>query len=183
MKIINKLLDVHPFSRPGPKYKIKKVKAIVIHYVENPNITANGIYYYFNKLGRPGGEKRKASSHYVVGKKGEVLRLIPETEQAWHVGALRYKIKAVRKLGYRPNAYSLGIETCHYNWQGKMHKQTWDSLVALSAALLNKYKLDAEKDLLLHWHVTGKRCHRWFVDNPDDWAKFIEDVKKKINLD
>lgn len=60
-----------------------------------------------------------------------------------------------------------------------MAKATWNSLVSLASSLLKKFGL-TESDLYLHQDVTGKPCHKYFVDNPIEWANFKNEVKIKM---
>lgn len=74
------LLDENEWSRPGEP--LKKVNAIVLHYVGNPGTTAQANRNYFNSLA-DGALEIYASSHFIVGLEGEVLQCVPLTEIAY----------------------------------------------------------------------------------------------------
>lgn len=179
LKITEKLLPVYPYCRNGRALRF--VRGIVVHWVENPDISANGVYKWFsrNQEHLPEKKRRYASTHYVIGKRGEVIQMLPEGERAHHVGARKYMKGIQAKLGNYPNAYTLGIECCHEDWTGKMTDATYESLVTLCKDLLHKYELDA-KDLYLHYHVTGKKCHRWFINNPEEWKELKSRISKRL---
>lgn len=48
--------------------------------------------------------KSRVSAHYVVGRDGEVYKLVPVSKVAWHAG------KSTGPSGVGVNAYSVGIE-------------------------------------------------------------------------
>jgi len=169
MNIEEKYLTPNEYSRP--QNKIKQVKGIVIHWVANPNSTAISNRNYFENLKN---EKKYASAHFVIGIKGEIINCIPLDEIAYHVGASKYR---TNKLGTTPNYYTIGIECCHLDWNGKMPEETYNSLIELTDYLCDKFNLNPLGDCYRHYDVTGKLCHRFFVDNIDEWESFKEKVK------
>jgi peptidoglycan hydrolase-like protein with peptidoglycan-binding domain len=67
-----------------------------------------------------------------------------------------------------------------------MTDDTYENTLELAVSLLRKYKL-TENDLWLHQTVVGwKDCHRYFVNNNDEWIKFKtlagEMLRGKANL-
>lgn len=180
MEITNIFLTPNKYSRP--QTKLNKIKGVVIHYTASPNGTALGVRNYFEglKVGvSVNGKYRYASTQYIVGLKGEVLRVIPDDEMAYHVGANTYKEVITSKLSAYPNNCTLGIEACHIDSKGIMTNATYNSLVELSVKLLTENDLTSA-DLYLHYDITGKPCHKWFVDNPKEWIKFKEIVRNKM---
>jgi N-acetylmuramoyl-L-alanine amidase len=175
-KIIEKLLTPNKYSRPQDK--LIGVRGIVIHWVANvgSSALANRNYFENRKYGKTG----YGSAHYIIDLDGDVIRCIPENEMAYHVGSKTYTKEALSRLSTYPNNCTIGIECCHVDWNGKMTDATYNTLVELAADLLKKYKLTAD-DLWLHKEVVGwKNCHKWFVDNPDEWVKFKELVREKM---
>jgi len=170
MIIKKDLLDINKYSRPGKS--LGDVRGIVVHWVAGPMMTAAGVRRYFNSLSE---EKRFAGTQYVIGLEGEIIRMIPENEMAYHVGAKSYKEDALARLGSYPNAHTIGIETCHPDWYGKLNRQTVESLVELCADLLMRYSLTAD-DLWRHYDVTGKACPKYYVDNPHEWTQLKQNV-------
>ncbi len=69
---------------------------IVLHYTAGASCSSSA-----NWLCNP---QAKASAHVVIGRKGEIVQLLPFNKQAWHAG--RSEWKGRRGL----NKYSIGIE-------------------------------------------------------------------------
>lgn len=162
MKIIEKLLSINPFSRTGEK--LNSVKQIVVHWVGNANTSAIANRNYFESL------KNKhiyASSHYIIGLDGEIIRCIPEGEVAYHAG------------NGTVNRNSIGIENCHPDWTGKFNDATYNSLVELCADICRRYNLNTN-NIIRHYDVTGKVCPKYYVENENTWIQFKKDVANKI---
>ena len=162
MKIQEKLLSINPYSRTGEK--LKAVKQIVVHWVGNANTSAIANRNYFESL------KDKhiyASSHYIIGLTGEIIRCIPENEVAYHAG------------NGTVNRNSIGIEDCHPDWSGKFNNSTYNSLVELCADICRRYNLNTN-NIIRHYDVTGKICPKYYVEHEDAWIQFKKDVANKI---
>lgn len=158
MEIKEMLLTPNSFSRP--KTALKKVTNIIVHWVGNAGSTAVANRNYFESLKNG---KTYASSHYIIGLQGEVIRCVPENEIAYHANAA--------------NSYSIGIENCHPDWMGKFNDKTYASLIKLCAMLCKKYSLDPDKALLRHYDITKKICPKYYVEHQDAWLKLKADVK------
>ena len=163
MEIIDKLLTINSYSRSGEKQG--KIQYIVIHWVANPGSSAIGNRNYFNSLAT--SHKTTASSHYIIGLNGEIIKCIPEDEVAFHSGS------------YSMNRKSIGIETCHPDWEGKFAESTYNSLVELCADICRREGLTIN-DIIRHYDVTGKECPRYYVRNESEWIKFKNDVANKL---
>jgi N-acetylmuramoyl-L-alanine amidase len=191
----DKFLTVNPFSRPG---KIRpKTLALVIHWTANPGQDWNGVWQYFED--RKNGKLEYGSSQYVVGLKGEVVRIMPDNEVAYHCGSSKidpesgkvYTDLARAKFGkyatdltnLSPNMVTTGIECCVTGADGKMNYETIEATINLAVEICKKYELDPIEDILLHKSIVGwKDCHRWFVTYPEGWANFKADVKKRMKI-
>ncbi len=169
MNIIEKLLTVNKYSRPGTKRA--KTTAVAVHYVANPGSSAMANRNYFENCKNT---KKYVSSNYVIGLDGEIIRCVPDDE--------------IAHCTNQANAYSISIECCHPDWTGKFNSKTYNSLVELCAQLLKKYNLTAY-DLIRHHDVTGKVCPKCFVakskggtddENLTAWKKFKADVRAKM---
>jgi N-acetylmuramoyl-L-alanine amidase CwlA len=176
LNIQNAFLTPNEWSRP--QRKIGKIKGIVIHWVANPMTSAMANRNYFEgRKNNESGSKDYGSAHYIVGLEGEILLCMPETEVAYHVGSPIYTKEALTRLfsdpiNDSPSNYTIGIECCHLDWDGKMNDKTYNIALELAVDLLYRYGL-TENDLWLHKEVVGwKDCHRWFVNNPAEWIKF-----------
>lgn len=163
MEIIQALLTPNEYSRP--QTRLKTVTHIVIHWVGNAGSTAKANCNYFESLKN---KKIYASAHYIIGLEGEILQCIPETEVAYHAK--------------EANSYSIGIENCHPDWEGKFNSKTYASLIKLCADLCIRYGLEPDKALLRHYDVTQKICPKYYVNNPREWDKLKKDVKTAMNV-
>ena len=175
IKIIKDFLSKNKYSRPGRL--LSSVNGIVIHWVANPRTSAKANRNYFEN--RKGGKYGYGSAHFFCDLDGDIIQVIPEKEVAYNCGARSYIDGIQAKLGRWPNGTTLSIECCHEDWAGEMSNETYGALVKLTAHLCRKYGLDA-RHLYLHYDVTGKRCHRWFVDNPQQWAHFKNTIDKVV---
>ena len=164
MKIEDKLLTINPYSRSGEKQK--SIQYIVIHWVGNANTSATANRNYFNNLAKT--HSTSASSHYIIGLSGEIIRCIPDDEVAFHSGS------------YSMNRKSIGIEDCHSDWNGKFTDDTYNALVELCTDLCKKYGISIN-NVIRHYDVTGKNCPKYYVEHQDEWNKLKQDIYNKIN--
>ncbi len=171
MQIIDKLLtagSVH--GRTGKKLV---PQGIVVHYVGNPNSTAEANRNYFEN----GSSGNYVSAHYVIGLKGEIVQCIPDNEVAQHAGkayGAQWTVQALKN-----NSEFLGIENCHQDSAGKFNEKTYASLVELVVYLCEKFKLDSKK-IYRHYDVTGKRCPLYYVKNQGEWQAFLDLIDAKL---
>lgn len=163
MNIEEKLLTISPYCRSGEKQG--SIKNIVVHWVANPGSSALGNRNYFNSLAT--SHKTSASSHYIIGLNGEIIRCIPEDEVAFHSGS------------YSMNRKSIGIENCHPDWNGQFNSNTYNSLVELCADICRRYGLSVN-NIIRHYDVTGKICPKYYVEHQDAWTQFKNDVANKL---
>jgi N-acetyl-anhydromuramyl-L-alanine amidase AmpD len=155
------LLPVNDYSRPGTA--LKKVNAIVIHYVGNPGTTAAQNRSYYTRLADSG--ETSASSNFLIGMEGEILACVPVNEVAY--------------CSNWRNEDTLSIEYCHPDETGQFTDNTYDALVRLTAWLCSELNLDAS-DIIRHYDVTGKECPKYFVDHENAWDDFKDDVTSAL---
>ena len=184
------MIPINKYSRSGRP--LKRVLGIVIHWPEWAGASAKRIHDYFAVVDK---EKRFASAHYVVGLDGEIEQCIPEEEMAYHCGTSNtdpesgklYTDKAREVFGVyaddeklSPNMVSIGIEVCHVSRKGEMTPATVKALIGFVAELCHKHGLGVDK-VLRHYDVVGwKNCPRYWVDHPDLWHEFIDQVSLVI---
>lgn len=154
------MLTVNPNSRPG--IALKEVKGIVVHYTANPGSSAQANRNYFEGL-KDGGD-RKVSSHFVIGIDGEIIQCVPTKEIAY--------------ASNKRNSDTISIECCHEDDTGAFTKETYTSLVQLTAWLCKRFSLEGT-DVIRHYDVTGKDCPRYYVAHEDEWKEFQKDVETK----
>jgi N-acetyl-anhydromuramyl-L-alanine amidase AmpD len=151
------LLTINEWSRPG--IKVDSIEKVVVHYLANPRTTAQENHDYFESLKNL--QNTYMSANYVVGLNGEIIQCVPDEEVAWASNEANY--------------YSISVENCHPTGTGKLNTSTYWSLVHLVAYLTEKYNLGRD-DIIRHYDITGKDCPKWFVEHPDAWEKFKDDV-------
>lgn len=156
------LLTVNEYSRPGTESG--RIKGIVIHYTANPGSTAMQNRNYFEGL--KDTKETMASSHFVVGLEGEIVQCVPTWEIAY--------------ASNERNSDTVSIETCHKTEDGSYTKETYQSMVELTAWLCKKFDL-TEEDVIRHYDITGKNCPRYFVEDESAWKTFKEDVAKVLD--
>lgn len=157
------LLTVNEYSRPGTNSG--KIRGIVIHYTANPGSTAVQNRDYFEGL--KDSKKTMASSHFIVGLEGEIVQCIPTWEIAY--------------ASNERNSDTVSIETCHLTEDGSYTKETYKSMVELTAWLCRKFNL-TEQDVIRHYDITGKNCPKYFVEDEDAWQDFKDDVAKALDV-
>lgn len=171
MQIKEMFITPNPYSRP--QKKIGQIKNIVIHWIGNAGTTAENNAKYFDglKVGKKNstGEYIYASSHYIIGNDGVVVRCVPESEVAYHAS--------------KANSYSIGVEICHPDWSGKPTEKAYDSLVNLLVELCRRYKLEPTQAIIRHFDVIGKICPKYYVENVGAFKKLKEEVKGKMTED
>lgn len=123
--------------------------------------------------------KNFVSTHYIIGLEGEIIQNVPLEEHTYHTGKITNK-ETMKIVGKNSNKTTIGIECCHLDMEGRMTLDTYNSLTELVVYLLKKFNLNPTVNLFLHWHIYGKLCHKWFVNNPDEWIKLKKNVKEKL---
>lgn len=163
-EITEDFLDKNPYSRSG--IALRKVKGVVIHYVENPGSTAKENRDYFNNL--QDTHLTKASSHYIVGLDGEIIQCIPQSEISY--------------ASNNRNKDTISIECCHPKKDGKFNEKTYDSVVRLTAWICKTYGLSS-KNVIRHYDVTGKMCPKYYVKHEQAWKDFCNKVQECLEKD
>lgn len=154
-------LTLNPYSRPGEK--LESVHNIFVHYTANKGTSAAQNRSYFENLGITG--ETSASAHFIIGYEGEIVQCVPLDEIAYAVVGRNYD--------------SISIECCYQDSDGEFTHATYQSLIRLSAWLLNEYDLTPD-DMLRHYDEGGKKCPLYFVEHEGAWEQFIKDLKDFI---
>ena len=151
------LIEIDGAARRGER--LEAVRDIVVHYVGNPETTAQQNRDYFNN---PDSE---VSAHFVVGIEGEVIQCVPLTEKS--------------SASNDRNKDTISIEVCHVDETGEFSAEAYNALVKLTAWLCRATGLN-EKHVIRHYDVTGKNCPLYFVEHPEAWSLFRKDVKQAL---
>ncbi len=152
--IDQQIIKVDGGSRRG--VMLEGVRNIVIHYVGNPGSTAQQNRDYY------ASRSSEVSSHFVIGLKGEIIQCIPLHEKS--------------SASNHRNKDTISIEVCHPDESGKFTDAAYQSLVKLTAWLLDVSNLDCN-DVIRHYDITGKQCPLYFVTHEDAWKQFLKDAK------
>ena len=167
MAIIIKDMLITPNKWSRPQIKIGTIKNIVVHWIGNTGSTAENNAKYFDSL--KDGRGTYASSHYIIGNDGVVIRCVPENEVAYHAS--------------KANSYSIGIEVCHPDSTGEYTDSAYNALIELLVDLCERYKLEPTQAIIRHYDVSGKECPKYYVRYVDEWKKLKQDVVDAINKD
>lgn len=152
------LIHLHNTARTGTE--LDGVKNIVIHYVGNPNTSAQNNRDYFDK------DSTEVSSHFVVGLEGEIIQCVPLWEKS---AASNWR-----------NSDTVSIEVCHPDDTGKFNDTTYNAVIKLSAWLLDELGLD-ESAVIRHYDITEKLCPLYYVEHEDAWNQMKKDIGTKLN--
>ncbi len=156
--IDKQIIHKHNTARSG--IMLVDIEDIVVHYVGNPNTSAQSNRDYFDN------ETTTVSSHFIVGLEGEIIQCVPLSERS--------------AASNERNKDTISIEVCHPDETGEFSEETSDSLIKLIAWLCNKFSLD-ESNVIRHYDITGKICPKFYVENEDEWQNLKSEVKEKIN--
>jgi len=187
MTVREELLPVNPFSRPG--HKRTDDFAVVLHWTGAAGQENDLTRRYFELLAKQEESderpNRYASAHYIIGIDGEILRVIPEDEVAYHVGAAEYTVVAKRRFpeyttnraGGTPNWCSIGIELCHPTSSGEFTRETVEAARILCFDILNRIYL-GPYSLMRHYDITGKRCPKRWIEDAEQWERFVQHIEE-----
>jgi N-acetylmuramoyl-L-alanine amidase len=193
VNIIEKLLTVNTYSRPGRKIAV--CKGIILHYVGIPNQMAANTWGYFEKACP--ADKHYSSAHYIIDLNGDIYHAVPDNEVAYHCGSDKpdpvsgriYTDWARSKFGFyacdpvkiSPNFCTIGIELC-IDAQGNFTPDTLQAAVELTVKLLEENHLSID-DIGHHRKVVGwKDCPLLWVKNPILFDEFKDRVRRKLGF-
>lgn len=152
------LLPVGGTSRRN--VKLEDINSIVVHYVGNPDTSAqNNRDYYDN-------EGVEVNSHFVVGLEGEIIMCIPLDEKS--------------SASNHRNRDTISVEVCHPDETGEFNGVTYDALVKLTAWLCEICGFEDEEHIIRHYDVTEKLCPLYYVEHEDAWLQFKDDVMDEL---
>lgn len=152
MTIIDKIIPEGKYNRPG---KVSTPKKICVHYTGDAGAGAERLALFFTA--NPNAE---TSSQYVVGMEGELIRCLPDNEQAYAA------------TGNNKNV--IHIEVCHPDKSGKFTENSIAALSELVPYLMKNYGIDSN-NVVRHYDLTGKHCPMYYVDNTL-WAELKQRI-------
>lgn len=154
-RIIDKWLHVTQDGYAGVERRYRgrfgqKPRIIVIHIQEGSNW---GSWQHFHHV--------KASSTVLIGKNGDIWRLVPESDAPWTNGDVCNPTakgrSIINRFGADPNVYSLTIETEGYHTEWPKPQAQLDSVVWQVRQWMDKYDIPLENVLR---HADINQCSR-----------------------
>lgn len=150
---------------------------------------------------------RYGSAH-VFCDMDSVTEAIPLDEAAWGCGDKNYKGGyqeiSEKVFKFHQNFETISVEICN-NDVIKNSDEDWKAAVANAKewvlTFLNSYNYKIDKEgslkpqlvsepppsgtllLLRHYDITGKNCPAPFIDNPNEWKYFVEDIAGWVSSD
>jgi N-acetylmuramoyl-L-alanine amidase CwlA len=94
MTIVEKLLSVNEYSRPGKP--LAEIRGIILHWVGVGGQRAEQVGRFFESVAT---SKHYSSAHYCVDLDGTVYRFVPDNEVAYHCESSQMDPAYVHGLG------------------------------------------------------------------------------------
>ena len=145
------------------KRSLKDIKFIIIHYT--------GMQSEIASINRLRNSKSKVSCHYLINRKGKVIRMVDDTYIAWHAGKSSWK-------NYKSlNQNSIGIEITnpgHEHGYKKFKQKQISSLLKLTKSLIKRHNI-LPKNILGHSDIAPQR-------KKDPGEKFPWEYLSKKNI-
>lgn len=113
---------------PSPNHNARSPVIIVLHHTEQDSVQES-----LDTL-RSANSGGKVSSHYLVGRDGDLYQLVADSERAWHAGGGRWG--SITDL----NSASLGIEIDN-NGDSPFTQPQIDTLLRLLGDLCTRYNI------------------------------------------
>ena len=157
---INILHSANHSAKSRPK---SIIKFIVIHYT--------GMQSERACIKRLTSKNSQVSTHYLINKKGSVIRMVDEEKTAWHAG--KSKWKNLINL----NSKSIGIELVNNGHQfgyENFSKKQISNLIFLCKVLIKKYKIK-KQNIVGHSDIAPLR-----KKDPGEKFPWLFLTKKKI---
>jgi N-acetyl-anhydromuramyl-L-alanine amidase AmpD len=153
---------------PSPNYSKRKdtIKQIVLHYTDSRNFDGS-VSWFQNPAS-------KVSAHYIVGREGQVVQMVNESDKAWHASS--------------QNSKSIGIENSA-NKDDQLTLEQEKTLVTLLQDILQRNKLSWQcitAHRFTEGNIGGTNCpaNLWPTEQAlEDWKvkHFGTSIKKPLN--
>jgi N-acetylmuramoyl-L-alanine amidase len=113
---------------PSPNFDARRPNLVVLHHTSNASLDRA-----LTTLTDPA---RKVSAHYLIGRDGQIVRLVEEKDRAWHAGASWWGGNTDLNSG------SIGIELDNDGFEPFADAQI-DALLLLLADITQRYDIPA----------------------------------------
>ena len=131
-----KIKTIQSLNFPNKSRVKNSIKFVIFHYT--------GMQSEIASIKRLTNSSSKVSCHYLINRKGLIVRMVNDNKIAWHAG--KSKWKRLKNL----NKNSIGIELVnkgHKNGYQKFQKKQINSLINLCKILRKKYLIKKENFL------------------------------------
>lgn len=133
--------------KPSPHHSSRNsnpIDMIIIHATANKSFDG-ALAWMLNK-------NAKVSSHYLIGKEGEIVQLVKDEEQAWHAGESAWQGRSGL------NKCSIGIELVNLNdGKDEYTAKQISALVELTIQLREEHPAITLKNIVGHDQIAPKR--------------------------
>lgn len=110
----------------SPNFDARRPNLVILHHTSDNTLD--------EALGTLTNPERKVSAHYLIGRDGEIVRLVDEAQRAWHAGLSWWGGQTDL------NSASIGIELDNDGFEPFADKQI-DALLALLADIRTRHRL------------------------------------------
>lgn len=152
---------------PSPNFSARPtdlINCLVIH--DTGGHTVEGTLTWF------ANPNSKVSSHYVIGRNGQIYRCVDDADKAWHAGLSTLWGEE------NVNNYSIGIELVDDNDKDPYPSEQITSLITLCTALCHAYKIPLNR-VVGHCDVAPKRKIDPGKDFP--WVEFLMTLGARVS--
>ena len=168
-----KIKNINSPNYNNKKRRLNSIKFIILHYT--------GMQSERVSIERLSSKSSKVSAHYLINRKGLIIKMVDERNIAWHAG--KSKWKNIQNL----NANSIGIELVNkghkFGYQGFTKPQI-KQLISLCRVLIKKYRIN-KKNILGHSDIAPLRKtdpgekFPWFYISKKGVGSFYKNIKNK----
>ena len=192
MIIIERLLSINKFSRPGRKLDAKL--GIIYHFVGIRNQRPPAVYSYFEEECPKKG--RYSSAHYCIDIDGHVYQYVPDDEIAYHCGTENidpgsqkiytdwarsfFPKYTMNPTATSPNLATIGIEMCFTGQYGEFTETTLEAGIELGVRLCQKYQIPPENIGTHNLMVGWKECPLYWARRHDEFHKFKAQIFERL---
>ena len=188
----------HFVSQNQSPRKLPYWSCIVIHHITVPYIAPiqdvlimdkKTEFEYFKEICLFLGRARThASAHYVIGRYGEVGRVVdPNTHRAWHAGKSYWWNEIERDWQYNVNNFGIGVELIGDGNFCSFTDKQYTSLEMLVRRLIINLNMPSINCLVGHELISNKKVRDDFKIDPGkffNWDRIYNDLYNSFrNLD
>ena len=122
------------------------------------------------------GNLIKVSTHYLIGRDGEVIQFVNDNDTAWHAGTSNLKGRAINNSC---NDFSIGIELAGGQWISFTEKQ-YEALIGLTKDIITRHPKITKETIVGHEEIASGR--KTDPGKLFDWVKYFNGVFNENQL-